>query len=316
MTDSAAPTGAVTDPVTDLDAATPGPPDPAVGSAAPPAHDTPPTPAPASKAGRDLRAAIGVGVGLGALVLSSLLIRKEFFLPVLVLAICLGAFEVKRALESARINAPLVPILIGAVTMLIAAYTRGAEALAVTFGLTCIGIVIWRAAEGAEGALLDIAGGFFVAAYPCLIAGFASLLLAEPNGHLRVIFFILVTVFSDIGGYVVGVLFGKHPMAPSVSPKKSWEGFAGSVVACAVVGLVAMHFMLGGRWWIGALIGAVSAGVATIGDLIESSLKRDLGVKDMGRILPGHGGVMDRLDSLVLTLPVVWGLLWWLAPAG
>ena len=284
-----------------------------------PADDAPSTPEVAapkkSRAGRDLPAAIGVGVGLGALVLASLLIRKEFFLPLLVVAICLGAWEMRRALQSARINAPIVPILLGAVSMLMAAYVRGAEALAITFGLTATGIIVWRAAEGARGALRDIGGGLFVAFYPCLIAGFTSLLLAEPDGHLRIVFFVLVTVFSDIGGYAVGVLFGKHPMAPSVSPKKSWEGFAGSVVVCTIVGATSMHYMLGGRWWVGAVIGAVAAAVATIGDLIESSLKRDLGVKDMGNLLPGHGGIMDRLDSLVITLPVIWGLLWWLAPA-
>jgi CDP-diglyceride synthetase len=175
-----------------------------------------------------------------------LLIRKEFFLPLLVVAICLGAWEMRRALQSARINAPIVPILLGAVSMLMAAYVRGAEALAITFGLTATGIIVWRAAEGARGALRDIGGGLFVAFYPCLIAGFASLLLAEPDGHLRIVFFVLVTVFSDIGGYAVGVLFGKHPMAPSVSPKKSWEGFAGSVVVCTIVGATSMHYMLGG----------------------------------------------------------------------
>lgn len=269
----------------------------------------------ASRAGRDLPAAIGIGVALGALVLASLLIKKEFFLPVLVVAVGLAAWEVRRALTSIQINAPLVPILIGAVSMLASAYLRGAEALAITFALTCTGILIWRAAEGPVGALRDIAGGCFVAVYPCLIAGFASLLLAEPDGARRIIFFILVTVVSDIGGYAVGVLAGKHPMAPSISPKKSWEGFAGSVLACTLTGALAMTYLLHGRWWVGAIIGLVTAGVATIGDFIESSLKRDLGVKDMGTILPGHGGLMDRIDSLVLTLPVIWGLLWWLAPA-
>lgn len=280
------------------------------------AMDADPDEAPrTSRAGRDLKAAIGVGVTLGGAVLASLLVVKEAFLPILVLAVCLGAWEMGRALTSARIHVPIVPVLLGAVSMLLAAYFRGAEALALAYALTCAGIIIWRAAEGAAGALRDISGGFFVAAYPCLIAGFASLLLAEPDGHRRIIFFILVTVFSDIGGYAVGVLVGKHPMAPSVSPKKSWEGFAGSVVVCTVVGALAMVHLIGGRWWVGALIGAFTAGVATIGDLIESSLKRDLGIKDMSSLLPGHGGVMDRLDSLILTVPVNWGLLWWLAPA-
>jgi phosphatidate cytidylyltransferase len=294
--------------------------DPASSAASPPASSNDVAAAPetpkTSRAGRDLKAAIGVGVGLGALVIASLVFRKELFLPILVVAVGIGAWEVRRALQQAHINAPLVPVLLGSVSMLVAAYLRGAEALAITFALTCTGIIIWRAAEGAHGALRDICGGFFVAAYPCLIAGFASLLLAEPDGHLRIIFFVLVTVVSDIGGYAVGVLFGKHPMAPSISPKKSWEGFAGSIVTCMVVGGLAMHFMLEGRWWVGVLIGAVTAAVATIGDFIESSLKRDLGIKDMGTLLPGHGGIMDRLDSLVLTLPVIWGLLWWLAPVG
>lgn len=278
------------------------------------------TPAPAesaapSKAGRNLKAAIGVGLALAALVLASLLIRKQVFLPVLVIVVGLGAVEMGRALRPAGYRVPIIPVLIGSVTMHVAAYLQGAEALAVTFALTCLGILIWRASEGATGALKDVLGGFFVAAYPCLIGGFAALLLAEPDGVQRILFFILVTVFSDIGGYAVGVLFGKHPMAPTVSPKKSWEGFAGSVLSCTLVGALAMVFLLDGRWWVGAAIGAVAAAVATVGDLVESSLKRDLGIKDMSTLLPGHGGIMDRLDSLILTLPVIWGLLWWLVPA-
>ena len=126
----------------------------------------------------------------------------------------------------------------------------------------------------------------------------------------------LVTVFSDIGGYAVGVRLGKHPMAPSLSPKKSWEGFAGSVLTCAVVGALALPLLLDGLWWAGALLGVVAAGAATLGDLIESSIKRDLGIKDMGTLLPGHGGLMDRLDSLVLVAPVAWVLLLWFVPLG
>ena len=216
----------------------------------------------------------------------------------------------RRALQSARINAPIVPILPGAVSMLMAAYVRGAEALAITFGPTATGIIVWRAAEGLAGALRDIGGGLFVASLPD--RGLRLAPAGRARRHLRIVF-VLVTVFRHRG--YAGVLFGKHPMAPSVSPKKSWEGFAGSVVVCTIVGAMPMHYMLGGRWWVGAVIGAVAAAVATIGDLIESSLKRDLGVKGQGNLLPGHGGIMDRLDSLVLTLPVIWGLLWWLAPA-
>ncbi|WP_404383768.1 phosphatidate cytidylyltransferase [Knoellia locipacati] len=268
----------------------------------------------APKAGRNLPAAIGVGVGLAALVIASLVFRRELFLPVLVVAIVLGAWEMRRAVRQAGVDVPFVPVVIGAVSMLLSAYYRGPEALVLTFGLTCTGILVWRVADGLDGAMRDISGALFVALYPCFLGGFASLLLAADDGHLRIIYFVLVTVASDIGGYAFGVFLGKHPMAPSLSPKKSWEGFGGSVFTCAVVGAVGLATLLGGVWWQGAVIGVVVAAAATIGDLIESSIKRDLGIKDMGTLLPGHGGLMDRLDSLLVCIPVVWALLLWAAP--
>jgi len=121
-------------------------------------------------------------------------------------------------------------------------------------------------------------------------------MLAAPDGAKRVIVFIGVTICSDVGGFVVGVMAGRHPMAPSVSPKKSWEGAAGSVVACAIAGVGSVVVILGGSWWAGAVLGLTVAVSATVGDLTESTIKRDLGIKDMGNTLPGHGGFMDRMD--------------------
>ena len=279
--------------------------------------DSSTTEAPARRktsAGRNLPAAIGVGVGLAALVIASLAFHRELFLPVLVVAILLGAWEMRRAMRQATVDVPFVPVVIGAVSMLLSAYYRGPEALVLTFGLTCIGILVWRVADGLDGAMRDIGGALFVALYPCFLGGFASLLLAPDDGHLRIVYFILVTVASDIGGYAFGVFLGKHPMAPSLSPKKSWEGFAGSAFTCAVVGALGLTYLLDGVWWQGAVIGVVVASAATVGDLIESSIKRDLGIKDMGTLLPGHGGLMDRLDSLLVCIPVVWALLLWAAP--
>jgi phosphatidate cytidylyltransferase len=204
---------------------------------------------------------------------------------------------------------PLVPLLLGAVGMLVSAYMRGAEALVVTFGLTIVGLLVWRVADGLAGAARDLSASALVTFYPVFLGGFASLMLAAPDGRQRIVVFILVTVFSDIGGYAVGVVFGKHSMAPSLSPKKSWEGFAGSVFSCAAVGAISLPLVLGGLWWAGAILGAVAAAGATLGDLIESSIKRDLGIKDMGALLPGHGGLMDRLDSLVVVAPIAWALL-------
>jgi phosphatidate cytidylyltransferase len=277
------------------------------GPAAPPVTRRP-------KAGRNLPAAIGVGVGLAALVIASLAVRREAFLVILVAAMWIGAWEMRRAVRQTGIDVPLVPVVIGALSMLLSAYFRGPEALVLTFGLTCVGILVWRVADGLDGAIGDIAGALFVALYPCFLGGFASLLLAADDGHLRIVYFVLVTVASDIGGYAFGVFLGRHPMAPSLSPKKSWEGFAGSTLTCAVVGALGLAHLLDGSWWQGAVIGVVVAAAATIGDLVESSIKRDLGIKDMGTLLPGHGGLMDRLDSLVLCIPVVWALLLWAAP--
>ena len=261
------------------------------------------------RAGRNLPAAIAVGAMLGALVLASLLVRKEAFVVVVAAAVCLALWELTQALGQRGIAVPLVPVAVGAVAMLVAAFTAGGQALTVCFLLTAVGVVVWRTAEGPVDALRDVAGGIFAAAYLPLLAGFAMLLLAEPDGALRVLTFVLVTIASDIGGYAAGVLTGRHPMAPSVSPKKSWEGFAGSAVTCVVVGVLAVVWLLDGPWWAGALVGASAVLTATLGDLGESMIKRDLGIKDMGSVLPGHGGLMDRLDSLVMTAPVCWALL-------
>lgn len=269
-----------------------------------------------SRAGRNLPAAIGAGVVLGALVVSSLAFRKEWFLPLMVVAVTVGAWELGQALRQAAVRVSLVPVVLGAVSMVVSAYARGGEALLVTFGLTVVGILVWRVADGVRGAMRDIAGSTLVALYPAFLAGFVALMLAEDRGQWWVFFFVLVTVCSDVGGYAFGVLLGRHPMAPSVSPKKSWEGFGGSVLTCAAAGAVALPWALGGQWWAGALTGACTAVAATIGDLMESLLKRDLGIKDMSSIIPGHGGVMDRLDSLVVTAPLIWGALTFFVATG
>ena len=274
----------------------------------PDAPDAPAAPA-TPKAGRDLRAAVGVGLLLAGLVIGTLIVDARAFLVVVIAAICVGAWELRRAIATTGITIPLVPLLLGVAGMLVSAYARGAEALVVTFGLTIIGILIWRVADGVAGAARDLSASALVTFYPVFLAGFAALMLAAPDGRQRIVVFILVTVFSDIGGYAVGVKFGKHPMAPSLSPKKSWEGFAGSVLSCALVGAISLPLLLDGVWWAGAVLGVVAAAAATLGDLIESSIKRDLGIKDMSTILPGHGGLMDRLDSLVVVAPVAWALL-------
>lgn len=267
------------------------------------------------RAGRDLKAAIGVGVTLGVLVAVGLFVMPAIFVGIVCVALVIAVWELRQALAERSIHVPLVPVAIGAVSMTLSAYLRGPEALVVATTLSIVAVLVWRVADGLDRALPDVSAGAFTLLYPCFLAGFAALMVAEPEGQWRVLIFILVTVFSDIGGYAFGVMLGKHPMAPALSPKKSWEGFAGSVLTCMVVGAIALPLAFGGAtWWQGALLGAVVAPVATIGDLVESSIKRDLGVKDMSNILPGHGGIMDRLDSLALVAPVVWAALRLISP--
>ena len=266
-----------------------------------------------SRAGRDLPAAIGVGVGLGVLIIATLLIKKESFLVVMAGAVAIGIWEMRGALRHAGIEAPLVPAVAGSLGMIWAAWVHGPAALVVAWALTCAATVLWRGAGRVEGAARDVLGGVFVATYPTFLVGFAVLLLSAEDGAARTFVFIITTVCSDIGGYAAGVLFGRHPMAPTISPKKSWEGFAGSVLFCVIGGAVTVHYLLDHSWLIGVALGVGVAIAATVGDLMESLIKRDLGIKDMSNILPGHGGIMDRLDSLVVVVPIVWAVLTLLA---
>ena len=155
----------------------------------------------------------------------------------------------------------------------------------------------------------DAGAGIFAAAYLPFLAAFAVLMLSAANGPQRVLYFISLVVANDVGGYAAGVLWGKHPLAPSVSPKKSWEGFAGSAVLASTIGAVLMWAFFDGPLWAGVVIGLLTVASATLGDLSESLIKRDLGLKDMGSLLPGHGGLMDRLDSLLVAAPFVYGSL-------
>jgi phosphatidate cytidylyltransferase len=276
-------------------------------------------PAPATapghgRAGRDLRAAIAVGLGLAALVLGTLFVWKPAFVGLAVVAVTVAVWELSAALATRGVRVPLVPVLLGSVLMLVGAYVGGDGTLVVALGLTMVAVVAWRLGENAPGYSRDVTAGIFVAVYVPFLAGFAMLLLQPEDGPWRVLTCFLVVAASDTGGYLAGVLAGRHLMAPTVSPKKSWEGFAGSVLACLAVGVAAVVLLLDGDWRAGAVLGAAAVITATLGDLGESMIKRDLGLKDMSTLLPGHGGIMDRLDSLLPTAPVAWLILTALVP--
>ncbi|WP_432145874.1 phosphatidate cytidylyltransferase [Streptomyces sp. bgisy084] len=260
-------------------------------------------------AGRNLPAAIGVGVGLGVIIVASLFVYKPVFIGVIAIAVVVGLWELtSRLAERKDIRVPLVPLAVGGTAMVVAGYVRGAEGAWVAMALTALAVLVWRMTEAPENYLRDVTAGVFAAFYVPFLATFVALMLAaEADGPQRVMTFLLLTVVSDTGAYAVGWRFGKHKLAPRISPGKTREGLVGAVLFAMAAGALCMEFLIAdGAWWQGLLLGLAVAASATLGDLGESMIKRDLGIKDMGTLLPGHGGIMDRLDSLLPTAPVVW----------
>jgi phosphatidate cytidylyltransferase len=274
-----------------------------------------PPPERRGRAGRNLPAAVAVGLALAAMILLSLYVWKAAFVGVVLAAVLLGVWELSNALRAGGVRVPVVPVALCAVATLVAGYAGGAEPMLVAFVLGVLGVLVWRLPERPDGYLRDVSAGVLAIAYVPLLAGFAVLMLRPDDGPGRIVVFVLLTVLSDVGGYAAGVLLGRHPMAPAISPKKSWEGFAGSAVFAAVGGAVAVPLLLSASPVVGAAVGLAVMATATLGDLGESMIKRDLGIKDMGALLPGHGGVMDRLDSLLPVAPVAYLMLSRLVPA-
>ncbi|MDT0308182.1 phosphatidate cytidylyltransferase [Streptomyces sp. DSM 44917] len=270
-----------------------------------------PTPPARKRAGRNLPAAIGVGLGLGAVVLASLFVHKPVFVGVIAAAVVVGLWELcSRLAERKRIEVPLPPLLAGGAAMVVAGYLRGPAGAWVAMALTALAVLLWRMARPPENFLRDVTAGVFAAFYVPFLATFVALMLAAEDGPWRVFTFLLLTVVSDTGAYAVGWRLGRHKLAPRISPGKTREGLAGAVLFAMAAGAFCMELLIDdGTWWQGLLLGLGVAASATLGDLGESMIKRDLGIKDMGALLPGHGGIMDRLDSLLPTAPVVWLLL-------
>ena len=271
-------------------------------------------PAPTSKAGRNLPAAVAVGAVLASVALGSLFFDKRWFLLLAAAAMLTAVWELGGALRTADIHLPTVPLYLGVLATIAGGWFAGAGGVAIGMALSVLGVLLWRGIRGAQGYVADATSGAFTVGYLLMAGGFATLLVREDDGPFRVLAWLLLVVASDVGGYAMGVMVGKTPMAPSVSPKKSWEGFSGSVLACVTLGTVVVVWGLDGDWWAGVVLGVAMAVAATLGDLAESLLKRDIGVKDMGSLLPGHGGVMDRLDSIALSAPVAWLVLTYLVP--
>lgn len=263
---------------------------------------------PRSKAGRNLPAAIVSAVILAVLVLVSLFTVKWLFGVVAIVALLVAVHEFVTVLQSKGIHVARTPVYLATAVIPSVAYIWGFEAQLAATGIAILSVMIWRLRKGSEGFVADISVSVMLVAYLPFMAAFLMLSLAADDGPWRVLVFVLLTVSNDIGGYAVGVFFGKHPLAPNISPKKSWEGLAGSIVLQSIVGILAFVYIFDAPWWQGLIAGLVMTIGATGGDFIESAIKRDLGIKDMGSTVPGHGGIMDRLDSLIPNAFVSWVL--------
>jgi phosphatidate cytidylyltransferase len=270
----------------------------------------------AGRAGRNLPAAIAVGLSLGLVVLAALFVWKPALLIVIAVAASVGIWEMVRAVKVTGANPPMVPLIAGGVLMTGLAWYAGSDALLLGLLVTILAAIVWRIADGAEAFRRDLTASILIAVYVPFLLGFGVLLVEPDDGKWRVVAALLAVVLSDTGGYAAGVFFGKHAMAPTISPKKSWEGFGGSVVAAAFGSAVYLYFALDVPVYWGLLFGAVISVVAVCGDLAESMLKRDLGIKDMSHLLPGHGGLMDRLDSILFAVPTAYLLLSLIASPG
>jgi phosphatidate cytidylyltransferase len=268
------------------------------------------------RTGRNLPAAIGVGIILGGLVLLTLFTIKFTFLIYVGIIVSVGLWELDHALRGRDIRLPLIPIAVGGVAMVTLAYLTQTRWAVIALALAAIAVMAWRLPGGPGGYLRDVTAGVFTLAYLPLMAMFVALMLAEPDGSRRALIFVVLTVCSDTGGYLAGILIGKHPMVPTISPKKTWEGLSGSLLVCLAAGAIMVPKLLDGQIWQGLVLGVAAVGAATLGDLIESMIKRDLEIKDMGHLLPSHGGMMDRIDALLVMAPVVWLLLAVFVPNG
>ena len=278
------------------------------------ADNAPTQPATTSKAGRNLPAAIGVSLLLGGMVISTLIFAPRGWVVILSVAMAIASHEVVKRLREAGYSIPLIPLLVGGQAMIWLTWPLGAAGALGGYGGTVLVCLIWRLlSQGLQSQpvnyLRDVAVTIFLATWIPLFAAFGALLVYPEDGWARVFAFMLTVAFSDIGGYAAGVLFGKHRMVPAISPKKSWEGLAGSLVCGTIAAVLAVTFLMHKPWWVGVPLGIMLVITATLGDLVESQFKRDLGIKDMGTLLPGHGGLMDRIDGALPSAVATWIVL-------
>ncbi|MEJ6577233.1 MAG: phosphatidate cytidylyltransferase [Actinomycetota bacterium] len=259
-----------------------------------------------AKAGRKLGPSILVSIAILATVFLTMSYAKFLFAIVAWIAIGLAARELTSAYKAGGIALPVNAILIALTAILGAAWFGRVSSLAVAMAITIPTLLVYILFKNPKDFVRNSTAAAFAIFYLPFLAGFILLLANDKDGLARIFTLVVLVSCNDTFAYIFGVLFGKHPLAPNISPKKTWEGLIGSIIATTIGSALVFEFALEHNWWIGAAIGLVAVITATCGDLIESAVKRDLAIKDMGSILPGHGGILDRIDSVLFTGPAVW----------
>ncbi|HCM80208.1 MAG TPA: phosphatidate cytidylyltransferase [Corynebacterium stationis] len=268
-------------------------------------------PKPKNSAGRNLPVAIGVGIGLGALVIFTMWAGQLAWYIVVAAAVAVAMWEVLTRLREHSYHLPRTLMILGGQAMVWSSWPLETKGLMAVYVISVLALMFGRLFHNGRhrppiNYLRDMSVGVFVLTWIPMFGSFAAMLSATSQGAATILVFMLCVVASDTGGYITGVMFGSHPMAPAVSPKKSWEGFAGSIVFGMVTGALSIHFLLEREAWVGGIMGLGLVVCASLGDLVESQFKRELGIKDMSNILPGHGGLMDRLDGMLPAAMVTW----------
>ncbi|MEY3319829.1 MAG: hypothetical protein RL393_409 [Actinomycetota bacterium] len=261
------------------------------------------------KAGRKLIPSILVGLALLGIIFSTMAFVPILFALFVLIAVLLALHELSAAFNARELQVNFTQLSIATISVIASSWFAGLPGLAISIVASIIGLLLLQLLKGTSGFVKNATATTFALMYPGFISGFIFLLARSGDGFAYISLLVILVGLNDTFAYLTGVLIGKHPMAPKISPKKTWEGFIGGLVFAATGSAFAFNYFLEQELWVGALAGVVGALAATTGDLIESAIKRDLSLKDMGKLLPGHGGMLDRLDAALITAPVFWCII-------
>lgn len=261
------------------------------------------------KAGRKLIPSILVGLALLGIIFSTIAFVPILFALFVLIAVLLALHELSAAFNARELKVNFTHLSIATTAVIASSWFAGLPGLAISIVASIIGLLLLQLLNGTTGFVKSATATTFALMYPGFISGFIFLLARSGDGFAYISLLVIAVGLNDTFAYLTGVLIGKHPMAPKISPKKTWEGFIGGLFFAATGSAFAFNYLLDQELWVGALAGVIGALAATTGDLIESAIKRDLSLKDMGTLLPGHGGMLDRLDAALITAPVFWCII-------